>query len=140
MSDSGEGPPARQKKEKLADAQGLSSGLKPPQAVQQICNEGTALQWDAVTSSYHVLNGEEFVRRFDELRCKREREEGAQTPKRPFSTMCRYYTLLTGDGYAKTGCRFREKEGSTAVNQPVANEKAAAVHMHSHIAHCRMED
>jgi hypothetical protein len=102
----------------------VDGGLTQPQAVQQICDEGTALQFDASTSTYHVIDGEEFVRRFDELRCKRERGEGARTPKRPFSSMCRYYTLLPGPGYAKTGCRFREKEGSTALNQPIANEKA----------------
>jgi hypothetical protein len=132
MADSSEGLPASQKKRKRADAQGLSSaeppklpGLTPPLVVKQICAEGTSLKWDDAAGCYHVLNGEKFKRRFDELRCKHERGEGAQTLKRIFSTMHRYYTLLPGSpGYAKTGCKFREKEDSTAVKQPIANEKA----------------
>jgi hypothetical protein len=52
----------------------------------------------------------------------------AEPPKLPGltpPTMHRYYTLLPGSpGYAKTGCKFREKEDSTAVKQPIANEKA----------------
>jgi len=128
MADSGEGSPTRQKKTKRADDQGLSlklPGLTPPQVVQQICTEGTALKWDDAAGCYQVLDGDEFERRFDQLRSKHERGEGAQTAKRIFSTMSRYYTILPGSrGYAKTGCKFREKEDSTAVKQPIANEKA----------------
>ncbi len=110
MAGSGEGSPTRQKKTKRADDQGLSlklPGLTPPQVVKQICTEGTALKWDDAAGCYHVLDGDEFERRFDQLRSKHERGEGAQTAKRIFSTMSRYYTILPGSpGYAKTGVVF----------------------------------
>ena len=83
-----------------------------PQVVQQICSEGSALQWDATAGCYHVLDGEAFESRFDELRRKRKRGEGAQTHNRPFMHMHKHYTLLAddgwsqSDGWAKTGSRF----------------------------------
>ncbi len=83
-----------------------------PQVVQQICSEGSALQWDATAGCYHVLDGEAFESRFDELRRKYKRGEGAQTHNRPFMHMHKHYTLLAddgwsqSDGWAKTGSRF----------------------------------
>jgi len=89
-----------------AEGGGRLSGLMLPQVVQQICSEGTALRWDAAAGCYHVLDGEAFERRFDDLRRKRKRGEGAQTHNRPFSRMHKHYTLLAGDGWAKTGSKF----------------------------------
>ena len=89
-----------------AEGGGRLSGLMLPQVVQQICSEGSALQWDATAGCYHVLDGEAFESRFDELRRKYKRGEGAQTHNRPFSRMHKHYTLLAGDGWAKTGSRF----------------------------------
>ena len=89
-----------------AEGGGRLSGLMLPQVVQQICSEGSALQWDATAGCYHVLDGEAFESRFDELRRKRKRGEGAQTHNRPFSQMTKHYTLLAGDFWAKTGSRF----------------------------------
>lgn len=89
-----------------AEGGGRLTGLMLPQVVQQICSEGTALNWDATAGCYHVLDGDAFESRFDELRRKRKRGEGVQTHNRPFSRMHKHYTLLAGDGWAKSGSRF----------------------------------
>ena len=60
-----------------------------------------ALRWDIATSCYEVVDGEMFERRFDELRRKRDRDDGSNG--RPFSRMHNFYILERGDKWAKTG-------------------------------------
>ena len=59
-----------------------------------------ALRWDIATSCYEVVDGEMFERRFDELRRKRDRDDGSNG--RPFSRMHKYYKLQSGERWAKT--------------------------------------
>ncbi len=51
------------------------------------------------TCFLQVLDGALFERRFDELRRKRDREDGGNG--RPFSRMHKYYSLLAGERWAK---------------------------------------
>jgi hypothetical protein len=46
-----------------------------------------------------VVDGTLFERRFDELRRKRDRDDGGNG--RPFSRMHKYYSLLAGERWAK---------------------------------------
>jgi len=61
-----------------------------------------ALQWDFESGCYEVVDGELFERRFDELRRKRDRDDGSNG--RPFSRMHKYYKLQFGERWAKTVC------------------------------------
>jgi hypothetical protein len=47
-----------------------------------------------------VIDGGLFERRFDELRRKRDRDDGSNG--RPFSRMHKYYKLQQGERWAKT--------------------------------------
>lgn len=59
-----------------------------------------ALRWDVATNCYEVIDGGLFERRFDELRRKRDRDDGSNG--RPFSRMHKYYKLAVGERWAKT--------------------------------------
>jgi len=59
-----------------------------------------ALRWDVATNCYEVTDGGLFERRFDELRRKRDRDDGSNG--RPFSRMHKYYKLAMGERWAKT--------------------------------------
>jgi len=91
----------------MAEVSPLSTGLLLPDAVQRICEEGQALRWDPVDGCYEVIDGELFSQRFDELRRKRDRDDGSNG--RPFSRMHKYYKLESGERWAKTGARFTPK-------------------------------
>jgi hypothetical protein len=58
-----------------------------------------ALRWDPATGCYEVIDGALFERRFDELRRKRDRDDGSNG--RPFSRMHKYYKLQAGERWAK---------------------------------------
>eukprot|EP00286_Rhodomonas_abbreviata_P011588 CAMPEP_0181339324 /NCGR_PEP_ID=MMETSP1101-20121128/29187_1 /TAXON_ID=46948 /ORGANISM="Rhodomonas abbreviata, Strain Caron Lab Isolate" /LENGTH=758 /DNA_ID=CAMNT_0023450269 /DNA_START=69 /DNA_END=2346 /DNA_ORIENTATION=- len=85
----------------------LSTGLLLPDAVKHVCDEGQGLRWDVDASCYEVVDGALFEKRFDELRRKRDRDDG--TSGRPFSRMHKYYKLEAGERWAKTGARFSPK-------------------------------
>jgi len=85
----------------------LSTGLLLPDAVKRVCDEGVGLRWDHEASCYEVVDGAMFEKRFDELRRKRDRDDGSNG--RPFSRMHKYYKLEAGERWAKTGARFSPK-------------------------------
>ena len=52
-----------------------------------------------LNSSAQVVNGDLFEQRFNDLRRKRDRDDDAGG--RPFSRMHKYYSLLSGNRWAK---------------------------------------
>eukprot|EP00281_Chroomonas_sp_CCMP1168_P006853 CAMPEP_0206266788 /NCGR_PEP_ID=MMETSP0047_2-20121206/30786_1 /ASSEMBLY_ACC=CAM_ASM_000192 /TAXON_ID=195065 /ORGANISM="Chroomonas mesostigmatica_cf, Strain CCMP1168" /LENGTH=721 /DNA_ID=CAMNT_0053694915 /DNA_START=12 /DNA_END=2177 /DNA_ORIENTATION=+ len=99
----------------------LSTGLLLPDAVSRICDEGQALIWNNELICYEVIDGALFEKRFDELRRKRDRDDGSNG--RPFSRMHKYYKLLSGERWAKTGARFQPKDAklfrTNSTNKPM---------------------
>jgi len=57
---------------------------------------------------YEVLDGEEFERRFNDLRKVRSKVKASGT-ERPFSRMYNFYILEHGDKWARTGTKFRPR-------------------------------
>ncbi|EKX39692.1 hypothetical protein GUITHDRAFT_154346, partial [Guillardia theta CCMP2712] len=108
----------------MAEVSPLSTGLLLPDAVQRICEEGQALRWDQVHGCYEVIDGELFSQRFDELRRKRDRDDGSNG--RPFSRMHKYYKLESGERWAKTGARFTPKNPLLLRNLQAAHLSAPA--------------
>lgn len=91
-------------------------GLPLPDVVRELLREKHVLRWDFKDGVYEVLDGDEFERRFNELRKVRNKVKAAGT-ERPFSRMYNFYVLETGDKWAKTGTRFRPR---CAAGQPTA--------------------
>lgn len=89
-------------------------GLPLPDVVRELLREKSVLRWDFKDGVYEVLNGEEFERRFNDLRKVRNKVKAAGT-ERPFSRMYNFYVLEAGDKWAKSGTRFRPK---CAAGQP----------------------
>ena len=87
-------------------------GLRLPQAVQRIAEEGTCLQWISAPDSlqvsfYEVTDGALFQERFNALRRRRlQSADGQSAAQRSFSGMHRHFALLSGDGWAHTGSKF----------------------------------
>ena len=89
-------------------------GLPLPEVVRELLREREVLRWDFKEGVFEVMDGEEFERRFNDLRKVRNKAKAAGT-ERPFSRMYNFYVLEAGDKWAKTGTRFRPKG---AVAQP----------------------
>jgi len=92
-------------------------GLRLPQAVQRIAEEGTCLQWVSApslqVSFYEVTDGALFQERFNALRRRRlQSADGQRAAQRSFSGMHRHFALLSGDGWAHTGSKFCLKPDS----------------------------
>lgn len=96
-------------------------GLPLPDVVRELLKEKNILRWDAKEGVYEVLHGDNFERRFNELRKVRSKVKAAGT-ERPFSRMYNFYVLEKGDKWARTGTRFRPR---TASSQPTPEILAA---------------
>ena len=98
-----------------------SERLLVTEAVRRICEQGRGLQWVAASEGcdghYVVTDGPLFQKLFNAVRRRRvQRREGSA--ERPFSGMHRHFALLSGDGWGRTGSKFRLKA-------PVAAEAAS---------------
>jgi len=91
-------------------------GLRLPQAVQRIVEEGSCLWVDSATGCYEVTDGPLFQARFNALR--RRKQQGDEACARAFSGMHRYFTLLSGDGWGRTGSKFCPKAREAAAPAP----------------------
>ncbi|EKX54143.1 hypothetical protein GUITHDRAFT_150166 [Guillardia theta CCMP2712] len=83
-------------------------GLALPDVVRELLKDPTVLRWDARDGVYEVMHGENFERRFNELRKVRNKVKSNGT-ERPFSRMYNFFILEQGDKWARTGTRFRPR-------------------------------
>ena len=90
----------------------MGPGLSLPQTVQRIVEEGSCLWRDPATGCYEVTDGTLFQARFNALR--RRKHQGDNASARAFSAMHRHFTLLSGDGWGRTGSKFCPKARAAA--------------------------
>ena len=90
----------------------MGPGLRLPQTVQRIVEEGSCLWHDTATGCYEVTDGTLFQARFNALR--RRKHQGDNASARAFSAMHRHFTLLSGDGWGRTGSKFCPKARAAA--------------------------
>eukprot|EP00960_Hanusia_phi_P038733 753572-Hanusia_phi.AAC.4 len=83
-------------------------GLALPDVVRELLKDPAILRWDARDGVYEVMHGENFERRFNELRKVRNKVKSNGT-ERPFSRMYNFFILEQGDKWARTGTRFRPR-------------------------------
>mmetsp|Transcript_41829 Transcript_41829/g.84124 ORF Transcript_41829/g.84124 Transcript_41829/m.84124 type:complete len:467 (+) Transcript_41829:170-1570(+) len=83
-------------------------GLALPDVVRELLKDATVLRWDARDSVYEVVHGDNFEKRFNELRKVRNKVKASGT-ERPFSRMYNFFVLEQGDKWARTGTRFRPR-------------------------------
>mmetsp|Transcript_10833 Transcript_10833/g.21768 ORF Transcript_10833/g.21768 Transcript_10833/m.21768 type:complete len:497 (+) Transcript_10833:237-1727(+) len=89
-------------------------GLALPEVVRELLKDSSVLRWDSRESVYEVLHGDNFEKRFNELRKVRNKVKASGT-ERPFSRMYNFFVLEQGDKWARTGTRFRPR---TTVGYP----------------------
>ena len=100
-------------------------GLLLQDAVGRIADEGGCLEWvpasgPACDAHYVVLDGDLFEARFNAIR-RRKRPRTGTSVARSFSGMSKHFVLLSGDGWARTGSRFRPKNLSAAASAPTTS-------------------
>ena len=103
----------------------VDGGLLLQDAVERIADEGGCLEWvpasgPACDAHYVVLDGDLFEARFNAIR-RRKRPRTGTSVARSFSGMSKHFVLLSGDGWARTGSRFRPKNLSAAASAPTTS-------------------
>eukprot|EP00961_Rhodomonas_salina_P150413 2025833-Rhodomonas_salina.2 len=83
-------------------------GLALPDVVRELLKDSSVLRWDARDSVYEVVHGDNFEKRFNDLRKVRNKVKASGT-ERPFSRMYNFFVLEQGDKWARTGTRFRPR-------------------------------
>jgi len=99
---------ANSKKPCAASGPDKMGGLPLPDVVRELLRDQGVLRWDLKEGVYEVLDGDEFERRFNDLRKVRSKVKASGT-ERPFSRMYNFYVLEHGDKWARTGTKFRPR-------------------------------
>ena len=111
----------------VAQASSPAAGLPLQHTIVRIAEEGRYLKWvpaeaGAGDGHYLVLDGQRFEEHFNATRRRKRLRTGGVSDTRSFSGMNKHFVLLSGDGWARTGSRFRPR--NAAAPAPVAEPTA----------------
>lgn len=109
-SDSAHAPSSSAGQNKRGESERMG-GLALPDVVRELLRDPGVLKWHPREQVYEVMHGDNFEKRFNDLRKVRNKPKAAGT-ERPFSRMYNFYVLEQGDKWAKTGTRFKPRNAS----------------------------